>query len=107
MTSDEEGRVYKTLLTKHLFGFIEAESNIIVEKSSYSFSEIEIPRLPIMDSDDLKAIHIACLICDQKICVIQIEPKIAILYLLNSQDFFVKSKKEFISKIKLKIYLFF
>lgn len=90
MTSDDEGRVYKTLLNKHIFGYIEAESNIIVEKSSYSFSEIEIPHLPIMDSDDLKPIHLACLVCDQKICVIQIEPKISILYLLNSQDFFVR-----------------
>lgn len=88
ISSDNEGKVYKTLFEKNIFNILNGESFPIIEKNAGNISQIKILKSYILNnSESTKNITVAALASTIKVCVIQIEPRNSVIYILPKPNF--------------------
>jgi len=88
ISSDTEGKVYKTIFDKNLFNIWNSETFPIIEKNAGNVTIIKILKSSILNSSEsTKNVTIVALASNVKVCVIQIEPKKSVIYVLPKPNF--------------------
>ena len=88
ISTDNEGKVYKSYFDKNIFNGLNSESFPIIEKNAGNITKIKILKSYILSSSEsTKNITIVALASNIKVCVIQIEPKHSVIYVLPKPSF--------------------
>lgn len=88
ISSDSEGKVYKTFFEKNFLNIWNTETFPIIEKNAGNIKTIKILKSMILNSSEsTKNVTIAALASNIKVCVIQIEPKNSVIYVVPRPSF--------------------
>lgn len=88
ISSDNEGKVYKSIFEKSFLNVMNLESFPVIEKNAGNISEIKILKSFILNSSEsTKNLKIVALASNLKVCVIQIEPKHSVIYVIPRPNF--------------------
>lgn len=88
ISSDSEGKVFKTIFDKNIFNLLNAESFPIIEKNAGNITDIKILKSFILNnSESTKNLTIVALASNIKVCIIQIEPRHSVIHVIPKPNF--------------------